>query len=55
MVAAIEAGAPILVDAREIITEFHLMIRRRAGRRAITLDRMGSYQSRRLIRPPRYE
>jgi transposase len=29
MVVAIEAGVPTLVEAREIITEFHLMIRRR--------------------------
>ena len=29
MVVAIEAGVPALVEAREIITEFHLMIRRR--------------------------
>src|SRR6202041_2789790 len=29
MVAAIEAGVPTLVEAREIITQFHLMIRRR--------------------------
>jgi transposase len=28
-VAAIEAGLPTLVEAREIITQFHLMIRRR--------------------------
>jgi transposase len=31
MVAAIEAGVPTLVEAREIIVEFHLMIRRRAA------------------------
>jgi transposase len=30
-VAAIEAGVPTLVEAREIIAEFHLMIRRRAA------------------------
>jgi hypothetical protein len=30
-VAPIEAGVPILVEAREIIAEFHLMIRRRAA------------------------
>jgi transposase len=29
MIAAIEAGVPTLVEAREIITQFHLMIRRR--------------------------
>jgi transposase len=29
MVAATEAGVPTLVEAREIITQFHLMIRRR--------------------------
>ena len=29
-VAAIEASVPTLVEAREIIAEFHLMIRRRA-------------------------
>jgi transposase len=29
MVAAIEAGVPTLIEAREIITQFHLMIRRR--------------------------
>jgi hypothetical protein len=29
MVAAIEAGVPTLVEAREMITQFHLMIRRR--------------------------
>jgi transposase len=29
MVAAIEAGIPTLVEAREMITQFHLMIRRR--------------------------
>jgi transposase len=29
MVAAIEAGVPTLVEAREIITQFHLMIRRK--------------------------
>jgi hypothetical protein len=29
-VAAIEAGVPTLVAAREIIAEFHLMIRRKA-------------------------
>ncbi|MDA9424969.1 transposase [Bradyrhizobium sp. CCBAU 53380] len=28
-IAAIEAGVPPLVDAREIIAEFHLMIRRK--------------------------
>jgi transposase len=28
-VAAIEAGVPTLVEAREIIAEFHLMIRRK--------------------------
>ncbi|MGY4281236.1 transposase [Bradyrhizobium sp. LM2.7] len=28
-VAAVEAGAPPLVEAREIIAEFHLMIRRK--------------------------
>lgn len=30
-VAAIEAGVPTLVEAREIIGEFHLMIRRKAA------------------------
>ena len=30
-VAAIEASVPTLVEAREIIAEFHLMIRRSAG------------------------
>jgi transposase len=30
-VAAVEAGVPALVEAREIITEFHGMIRRRAA------------------------
>ena len=30
-VAAIEAGVPTLVEAREIIADFHLMIRRRAS------------------------
>jgi hypothetical protein len=30
MVAAIEAGVPGVVKAREIIAEFHLMIRRKA-------------------------
>jgi transposase len=30
-VAAIEAGVPALVEAREIIAEFHTMIRRKAG------------------------
>ena len=29
-VAAIEAGVPTLVEAREIIADFHLMIRRKA-------------------------
>jgi transposase len=29
MVAAIEAGVPTLVEAREIIAQFHLMIRRK--------------------------
>ena len=29
-VAAIEAGVPTLVEAREIIAEFHIMIRRKA-------------------------
>ena len=28
-VAAVEAGVPPLVEAREIIAEFHMMIRRR--------------------------
>jgi hypothetical protein len=28
-VAAIESGAPMLVEAREIIAEFHLMVRRK--------------------------
>jgi hypothetical protein len=28
-VAAIEAGVPTLIEAREIIAEFHLMIRRK--------------------------
>jgi len=31
-IAAIEAGVPALVEAREIIAEFHLMIRRKARR-----------------------
>jgi len=30
-VAAVEAGVPTLVEAREIIAEFHRMIRRRAA------------------------
>jgi len=30
VVAAIEAGAPLLVEAREIITDFQAMIRRRS-------------------------
>jgi transposase len=30
-VAAVEAGVPALVEAREIIAEFHLMIRRKAA------------------------
>jgi len=30
-VAAVEAGAPSLVDARQIIEGFHAMIRRKAG------------------------
>ena len=30
-VAAVEAGVPPLVEAREIIAEFHMMIRRRAA------------------------
>lgn len=29
-VAAIEAGVPTLVEGREIIAEFHMMIRRKA-------------------------
>lgn len=33
-VAAIEAGVPTLVEAREIIAEFHLMMRRARPRRA---------------------
>lgn len=28
-IAAIESGAPTLVEAREIIAEFHLMVRRK--------------------------
>jgi transposase len=34
-VAAIEAGAPALVEAREIIAEFHMMIRRQAAVRLL--------------------
>ena len=30
VVAAIEAGAPLLVEAREIVTDFQVMIRRRS-------------------------
>nr|WP_187399187.1 hypothetical protein [Bradyrhizobium paxllaeri] len=50
-VAAIEAGVPTLVEAREIIAEFHLMIRRRSRRRVVAMDRARSRQSRCLIRP----
>ena len=32
MIAAIEAGAPTLVAARDLIDRFHIMIRRKAGR-----------------------
>jgi transposase len=45
-VAAIEAGVPTLVEAREIIAEFHLMIRRKAEAGTRSMDRACSVQSR---------
>ena len=38
-VAAIEAGVPTLVEAREIIAEFHMMIRRKTEAGADPMDR----------------
>lgn len=32
MIAAIEAGVPALVAARDLVARFHIMIRRKAGR-----------------------
>ena len=53
-VAAIEAGAPTLIEAREIIAEFHLMIRRKTEAGLIPwIERART--SLRLICPRRYE
>jgi len=53
-VAAVEAGVPTLVEAREIIAQFHGMIRRRAAAELSSwIER--SHQSCRLIRPRRNE
>jgi hypothetical protein len=37
-VAAIEAGLPTLVEAREIIAEFHTMIRRKSRSKTRAVD-----------------
>ncbi|MET4043582.1 hypothetical protein ABIC08_008300 [Bradyrhizobium sp. RT9b] len=50
-VAAIEAGVPTLVEAREITAEFHLMIRRKTE--AHPVDRARPRQSRRPVRQRR--
>ena len=50
--AAIEAGVPMLVDARELIGRFHAMIRRRIGRTR-TLDQGCQRQPDRLVRQRR--
>ena len=54
-VAAIEAGVPTLVEAREIIAEFHLMIRRKSRGGAYPMDRARPRQSRCLVRQRRRE
>jgi hypothetical protein len=53
-VAAIEAGVQTLVEAREITTQFHLMIRRRLET-GLILDRARPRQSRHLVRQRRRE
>lgn len=53
-VAAIEAGVPTLVEAREIIAEFHLMILRKTEA-AYSMDRARSRQPCRLVRQWRRE
>ena len=53
-VAAIEAGVPTLIEAREIIAEFHLMIRRKTEAGLILwIER--PRRSRRLVRQWRRE
>jgi hypothetical protein len=53
-VAAIEAGVPTLIEAREIIAEFHLMIRRKTEAGLIPwIER--PRRSRRLVRQWRRE
>jgi len=52
-VAAIEAGVPTLVEAREIIAEFHLMIRKAEAGLTSRIERART--SLRLICPRRYE
>jgi hypothetical protein len=49
-VAAIEAGVPVLVEARAIIAEFHTMIRYKAIAGGDTLDRARSHQLGCLVR-----
>jgi transposase len=38
-IAAIESGVPTLVEAREIVADFHAMISNQTGRAAVVLDR----------------
>jgi hypothetical protein len=49
-VAAIEAGVPNLVKAREIIAEFHLMIRCKAEAALPWIARARARESGRLVR-----
>jgi hypothetical protein len=53
-VAAVVARAPTFVEARGINAAF-LFDPAQSCRRAVTLDRKCSRQSRRIIRPRRYE
>ena len=50
MVVAIEAGVPALVEAREIIAQFHLMIRRKVEGGACPMDRARPREFQRFIR-----
>ena len=55
MVAAIEAGVPSLVEAREIIAEFHTTIRRKAEAGLTPWIDRGPRQSRHFLRQRRHE
>jgi hypothetical protein len=52
IVAAVEARVPTLAEAREIVAEFHCMIRLTA---AAELSPWIERQSYRIVRPRRYE